>query len=145
LIEPVEFEFTVDCSVEHAWHTWATKTSSWWPRDHTRSSEEAVTITFEPRPGGRIYERTSKGVEHDWGEVLLWDPPHKLAYLWHLSGDRSQATTVTVSFSARGAATWVSIVQTGWDRLGAKGPELRRRNFAGWSGLRPLYAAACSE
>ena len=143
MIEPVEFEFTVDCSVEHAWHTWATKTSSWWPRDHTRSGEEAVTITFEPRPGGRIYERTSKGVEHDWGEVLAWEPPRRLVYSWHLRQDRADATEVEIAFAeAGGSGTAVTIVHRGWERLGARGPELRERNVRGWAGLLPHYGRA---
>ena len=48
-------------------------------------------MTFECRPGGRIFERTPDGVEHDWGEVLAWEPPHRLAYLWHLGSDRDRA------------------------------------------------------
>jgi uncharacterized protein YndB with AHSA1/START domain len=55
-------------------------------------------MTFECRPGGRIFERTPDGVEHDWGEVLAWEPPHRLAYLWHQSTDRGRATEVDISF-----------------------------------------------
>ena len=39
---------------------------------------------------GRIYERTPAGTEHDWGEVTVWEPPARLAYLWHLRPDRGR-------------------------------------------------------
>jgi len=145
-MEPIELELTVACSPEQAFEVWATKTSLWWPRDHSVSAEAGLTVTFEPRPGGRIYERTSQGVEHNWGEVLVWEPPHRLTYLWHLARDRSDATEVDVSFTgtADRAATTVTIVHHGWERLGAVGPDLRQRNRHGWAGLLPHFQqAAC--
>jgi uncharacterized protein YndB with AHSA1/START domain len=73
---------------------WATRASLWWPHGHSRSGEPGLTVTFEPRPGGRIFERTPGGAEHDWGEVLAWEPPRRLAYLWHIYGPREDATEV---------------------------------------------------
>jgi hypothetical protein len=73
--EPIEIEFEVACSPEHAFDTWANRTSMWWPPSHSMSSAPGLVVTFEPRPGGRIYERTPEGAEHDWGEVLAWEPP----------------------------------------------------------------------
>ena len=92
MTEPIEIEFEVACSPEHAFDTWANRTSMWWPHSHSMSSAPGLVVTFEPRPGGRIYERAPEGAEHDWGEVLAWEPPRRLAYLWHLGTDRSRAT-----------------------------------------------------
>ena len=64
-------------------------------------------------PGGRIYERTSEGLEYEWGEVLAWEPPHRLAYLWHIAGDKSDATEVTITFSPVGDVTSVRIISVG--------------------------------
>jgi hypothetical protein len=69
-VEPLELAFTVACPPEHAFAVWATRTSLWWPHGHSVSAEPGLAVTFEPRPGGRIYERTPGGEEHDWGEVL---------------------------------------------------------------------------
>ena len=69
-MEPLELEFTVRCDAERAFALWAEQTSRWWPHGHSVSGEPGLTVTFEPRPGGRIFERTPEGVEHDWGEVL---------------------------------------------------------------------------
>jgi len=111
--EPLELEFTVACSPAHAFEVWTARFSQWWPRGHSRSGEPDLTVTLEPRPGGRIFERTVAGVEHDWGEVLDFDPPSRLRYLWHIWGERDEATEVEVSFAPEGDATNVRIVHWG--------------------------------
>lgn len=145
MTEPLELVFDVGCSPEHAFDVWARRTTAWWPGDHTVSGEHGLTVTIEPRPGGRIYERTSSGAEHDWGEVLAWEPPARLAYLWHLGSDRRDATEVEVRFASGGTGTTVTIVHSGWDRLGSSAPERRERNSAGWDGLLPRYRDACGS
>jgi uncharacterized protein YndB with AHSA1/START domain len=106
------------------------------------SRADAAAIVFEPGPGGRIYERTPDGAEHDWGDVLEWEPPNRLVYLWHLMFDRTEATEVEVTFAARGDATAVRIRQTGWDRLGAAGAARRDRTRAGWQAVVAHYLPA---
>jgi uncharacterized protein YndB with AHSA1/START domain len=141
---PLELRFTVRCSPEHAFDTWANRTSLWRPHGHSVSADPGLTVTIEPRPGGRIFERTRAGDEHDWGEVLDWEPPRRLRYLWHLRFDREDATEVEISFAPAPDGTAVTIVHSGWERLGAKGPERRARNERGWSGLVPQYVEACA-
>ena len=98
---------------------------------------------LEGRAGGRIFERTASGVEHDWGEVTVWEPPSRLGYSWHLNRDRSDATDVEIRFIARGdAATQVEIEHRGWERLGADAELWRKRNDGGWSTLLPHYVRA---
>jgi uncharacterized protein YndB with AHSA1/START domain len=103
-MDPLELGFGVECPPERAFELWAELTTMWWPHGHSVSGEPGLTVTFEPRPGGRIYERTPAGEEHDWGEVLDWEPPHRLRYLWHLRFDRSDATEVEVTTGAAGRA-----------------------------------------
>src|ERR671926_95471 len=107
-IAPLELRFTVGCPPGHAFATWAERTSLWWPHGHSVSAEPGLTVTFEPRAGGRIYERTPDGVEHDWGEVLDWEPPRRLTYLWHLRFDRADATEVEISFARAPEGTAVA-------------------------------------
>jgi uncharacterized protein YndB with AHSA1/START domain len=142
--EPLELRFEVACSPEHAFEVWTARFSQWWPRGHSRSGASDVTVVLEPRTGGRIYERTPHGDELDWGEVLEFEPPHRLRYLWHIYGERGDATEVEVSFAAAGEATAVTIVHSGFERLGAGGDELRRRNVQGWAGLLPHFERAAS-
>jgi hypothetical protein len=144
MIEPLRLSFEVDCPIEHAFAVWTAKTSRWWPVSHTVTAEPGLEVVFEARLGGRIYERTAAGVEVDWGEITLWEPPRRLGYLWHLRTDRADATEVEITFSDQGdAKTRVEIEHRGWERLGARGPTWRDANRAGWSGLLPRFITVC--
>ena len=142
-MEPLELEFRVRCSPEHAFTTWTAETSRWWPRDHTMSGDDDLTVTIEPRPGGRIFERATDGTEHDWGEVVVWEPPARLVYLWHLSFDRADATEVEITFAPDADGSIVRIEHRGWEHLGAVAEERRARNQHGWDTLIPHFEAAC--
>lgn len=146
MIEPIRLTFEVDCPVHHAFDVWTARIAQWWPKDHTVSGEDDLTIVLERRTGGRIFERTSGGVEHDWGEVTIWEPPSRLGYKWHINRDRSDATDVEIRFVARGdAATQVEIEHSGWERLGTDGESWRDRNFGGWATLLPHYRSATAR
>jgi uncharacterized protein YndB with AHSA1/START domain len=146
VIEPLRTSFEVDCPAAHAFEVWTAKFALWWPRDHTVSGERVAEVVLEPRVGGRIFERTEAGDEHDWGEVIVWEPPRRLGYLWHLGRDRSSATEVEITFvDNHDTTTQVRIEHRGWERLGAQGQPWRDANQAGWAGLLPHFVAACSE
>jgi hypothetical protein len=133
--------FDVACSAEHAFRVWTRRIGTWWPADHTVTGRPA-RVVLECAVGGRIYERTSEGTEHDWGEVTVWEPPGRLVYLWHLRSDRADATEVEIRFIAQGAAAArVEIEHRGWERLGSAAGEWRERNQAGWQTLLPHYLA----
>ena len=102
-------------------------------------------IVLEARPGGQIYE-TSAGVKHPWGEVTVWEPPRRLAYLWHLGRDRGDATEVDVRFVDEGGdRTRIEIEHSGWERLGDTADTWRDRNRAGWDSLLPHFAQAVEK
>jgi uncharacterized protein YndB with AHSA1/START domain len=144
-VDPLTLDFTVRCTPAHAFAVWATRTSAWWPSSHSVSGDARIAVTIEPHPGGRIFERTPAGEEHDWGEVLEWEPPHRLAYLWHLRQDRADATRVEISFRPEGECTCVSIVHSGWERLGDRAEPLHDRNRRGWGGLLPHFVRAAED
>jgi hypothetical protein len=138
---PLTISFEVDCPAEHAFSVWTSRIDTWWPSDHTVSGA-ADLVVLQCGVGGRIFERTSDGTEHDWGEVTLWNPPVQLAYRWHLGADRGVATEVEVRFIAQGAATTrIEIEHRGWEQLGAAAEEWRDRNRAGWDTLLPHFVA----
>jgi len=141
VIEPLRIEFDVECSPDHAFETWTRKATSWWPPEHTGSHERGARIVFEPRVRGRIFERTPDGEEIEWGEIVEWDPPRRLRYLWHIATDPQHATErpdrvpPRASRDARGDRAWRLA-------LGDIGQAWRDANQAGWDGVLPSYAEA---
>lgn len=144
MIEPLRLSLVVQCPAGHAFTVWTAKTSRWWPVSHTVTEEAGLEVLFEPRVGGRIFERTPAGAEVDWGEVTAWDPPRRLGYLWHLNVDRSDATDVEITFVDQGDnTTRVEIEHRGWERLGDRGQTWRDRNHVGWGGVLSHFVEAC--
>lgn len=139
MIEPLRIGFDVQCSLDHAFTTWTLRINHWWPADHTVTGRADAEVVLEPRVGGRIFERTPEGTEHEWGEVTVWDPPNRLGYLWHMRRDRADATQVEIRFQADGPTTRVEVEHTGWERLGAAAQEWRDRNVGGWTSLAPHF------
>ncbi len=145
MIEPIRLAFEVACPPDHAFEVWTGRIGTWWPADHTVSGEPGLAVVLEPRRGGRIYERTAAGVEHDWGQVTVWEPPGRFAYLWHIGRDRADATEVEIRFVGRGGdATLVEIEHRGWEALGDEATSWRERNGGGWASLLPHYVAAAT-
>jgi uncharacterized protein YndB with AHSA1/START domain len=144
MIEPLRLSFVVACRPEHAFATWTRKASSWWPIEHTASHESGTEIVFEPREGGRIFERTPSGDEIEWGQVVAWDPPRRLRYLWHIATEPRNATDVEIVFrELPDSSTQVEIEHSGWDGLGELGQAWRDANHAGWDGVLPWYTESC--
>jgi len=142
MIEPIRLSIEVGCPTDRAFWVWTEQIDRWWPADHTVTGTDDLVVVLEPRTGGRIFERTPGGIEHDWGEITLWEPPSRLGYLWHLRRDRADATEVEIRFAPAGEdRTRVDIEHRGWEALGAEGETWRDRNRGGWATLLPWYLA----
>ncbi len=138
--EPLEFAFEVDCRPATAFSMWTTRASMWWPPDHSVSGDRGLEVVFEEGVGGRIFERTPSGVEHQWGRITTWEPPSRLAYTWHLRFAPEDATDVEIRFVDVGEGrTRVEIVHDGWERLGERAPQRREGNRVGWTSIFPHF------
>ena len=81
-------EIEVDCPQGKAFAFFVEQIGSWWPLD-TKSigASKAMTAVIETEVGGRWFERGEDGVECDWGQVLAYDPPSRLALSWQIGAD----------------------------------------------------------
>lgn len=144
----VRREVTVNAPPDRAFSVFTERFDAWWPRSHHIGAAEMREGVLEPREGGRWYERGVDGSECDWGEVLAWDPPHRLVLSWHINcdwtydPDPARASEVEVTFTPTGDGTRVELVHRNFERHGAGGDELRRSvaGSGGWGGLLELYA-----
>lgn len=141
--EPLEFAFEVACRPAAAFAMWTTRASMWWPADHSVSGEPGLTVVFEARAGGRIFERTPSGAEHQWGRIRAWEPPSRLAYTWYLRFAPEDATDVEIRFVDAGEVrTRVEIVHGGWEHLGGGATQRREGNRLGWTSVFPHFVEA---
>ena len=143
---PLTLSFDVACSVEHAFEVWTAGIGSWWPSDHTVTGRSDLVVVLRGGVGGRIYERTADGVEHDWGEVTVWKPPTQLPTCgicgatapmpprWR-SDSWPGATAPPGSRSSTAAGSGSA----------SAGAEWREQNQAGWQTLLPHYRDAIAK
>lgn len=144
-MEPIVVEFDVSAPPEHAFHIWTDRCAMWWPKSHSMSQADGFDVVFEPRVGGRVYERGADGAEYEWGEVSIWDPPHRLEYLWHIFLDRGKATTVSVTFTPTASGTAVRLENSGFEVFGDLAEERAGRVGGAWQSLTAGYRQAVPE
>jgi uncharacterized protein YndB with AHSA1/START domain len=141
-MDPIVVEFDVTATVEHAFRMWTDECTLWWPRSHIMSQADGFQVVFEPFAGGRVYESGVDGEEHEWGEVTIWDPPHRVEYWWHIFLDRDKATKVNVTFTASNGATTVRLVNSGFEVFGDGAEDRMDRVGGAWSGITQQYREA---
>ena len=133
-IDPVVKTIMVPLDPDRAFALFFEGMASWWPLDtHSLHGAKAVTVQVECREGGRIYERTEAGTESDWGEIVVWEPPHRAVYNWHPGYVDEAATEVEVRFTPQGRLTRVDVEHRGWENLGERAAVTRADYDAGWN------------
>jgi uncharacterized protein YndB with AHSA1/START domain len=137
---------TVVCSVEHAFATFTEGIDAWWPLStHSVGKRRARRAVVEGKTGGRIYEVWDDGAEHEWGSVLVWEPPRRVVYSWQPNPERPAPTEVEVRFVSEGDGTRVELEHRGWERLGDVAAEAREGYESGWDTVLGAYAARAGE
>jgi uncharacterized protein YndB with AHSA1/START domain len=141
-VDPIRRTVQVDAPVEDAWVVFTARIASWWPvKTHSLGKELVDTLVLEPRVGGRFYEVREDGSQVDWGTVLTWEPPARLAVEWTVaSDDGEQPTEWEVRFSAENGGTRVDLEHRGWERLSVDGDERRASYDGGWPGVLAAFA-----
>ena len=131
----------VDVPVETAFRVFTEQAGSWWPlATKSVGHEEAEDLVFEPRVGGRVHERLRSGEEHEWGEILAWDPPERLVFTWHPGRSPETSQEVEVRFSASGEGTRLELEHRGWERLVKSADEIPEHYSSGWDEVLDRFA-----
>ncbi|MFO0739878.1 MAG: SRPBCC family protein [Labilithrix sp.] len=143
----VKKSVVVNVPIAHAFEVFTKRFDLWWPRAHHIGKVDMKEAIMEPHEGGRWYEKGVDGSECDWGKVLTWAPPGKVALSWHLQGDWSydpdpaHASRIEVTFTEESGRTRVELVHSGIER--AKGGQALHDGVSaegGWASLLDLFA-----
>jgi uncharacterized protein YndB with AHSA1/START domain len=119
-LEPVRQSVQVDCAPDEAFRLFTERIGEWWPLSSysTGGEDAAETCVIEPWPGGRVYERSRTGEEHDWGSVVDWDPPRHLRLRWDPAGTGDSREAVAVEFEVERDGTRVTLTHSDWQAAG---------------------------
>ena len=147
-IPPLTGTVTVDVPVDEAFRVFTDAFGSWWPAEYHIGQADMATAILEPREGGRWYEQGTDGSECDWGQVLAWEPPHRLVVSWQINGqwqydpDPEHASEIEARFTADGPGqTTVEVEHRYFDRLvGGQAIHDAIRGGGGWALLLDGFA-----
>ena len=132
-LEPVIKKVLVPGEPGVVFELFTARTGEWWPlSSHSVGGDDAVDVRIEPRLGGRVYEVTGDGGEHEWGRVTGWEPAARVAFTWYPGMSSSQATHVEITFRHSGEDTELTLVHDGWAARGIDGEEMRQSYDSGW-------------
>lgn len=113
---PIRQATVVRSDADHAFGVFVRTLGVWWPVQPFSAGQEQVRdVTLEPRLGGRIYETWQDGTVREWGELLVWQPPHRFTMTWTCT---PAPTEVELTFTPLGPAlTRVAVEHRGWEAL----------------------------
>ena len=81
----VRHEVVVNAPIERAFSVFTDDFGSFKPREHNLLSVEIAETVFEPRAGGRLYDRGVDGSECNWARVLVYEPPDRVVISWDIN------------------------------------------------------------
>jgi uncharacterized protein YndB with AHSA1/START domain len=140
----VRTQIVVDAPAEKAFRLFTERFDQIKPREHNMLGVDIAESVFEPKAGGRVYDRGVDGSECQWGRVLAYEPPARILFSWDISPqwqietDLSRSSEVEVRFIAEtGDRTRVELEHRHLDRHGESWQGLAQGvgSEGGW----PLY------
>ena len=140
----VSHSIVVEAPIERAFRVFTEDFDQVKPREHNMLEVPIAETVFEPRAGGRLYDRGADGSEFQGGRVLAFEPPNRVVFSWDLNPqwqlepDIEKTSEVEVRFIAESEQrTRVELEHRKLDRHG-EGWEGERDAVGGGGGW-PLY------
>ena len=135
-IRPVHKSVTVKASAERAFRIFTEGVDTWWPRAHHIGKSPMKKAVIEGRAGGRCFTEQIDGTDCDWGQVLVWEPPHRLVMAWQVTPawdyepDVAKSSEVVVRFTPElDGSTRVDLEHRHLERHGAGWAPCARRSI----------------
>jgi uncharacterized protein YndB with AHSA1/START domain len=136
IIPPVQKSIRIARAQADVFRLYTAHYGKWWPLNtHSIGGEKAINAVMEPRKGGRLYEEWNDGTIKPYGEVLVWEPPHRVVHSWYVGHPPHEASEVELRFVALSAReTMVELEHRNWETMaGDRAAEVRERYNNGWN------------
>ena len=146
----VRTQITIEAPIERAFNVFTADFGRFKPLEHNLLGVEIAETVFEPRAGGRLYDRGVDGSECHWARVLTYEPPTRVVFSWDLNPqwqvetDLERTSEVEVRFIAETSErTRVELEHRNIDRHGEGWRSVRDAvdSEGGW----PLYLRRFAE
>jgi uncharacterized protein YndB with AHSA1/START domain len=104
----IHHQITVDAPIERAFKVFTEDFGAFKPREHNVLGVEIAETVFEPRAGGRLFDRGVDGSECAWARVLAYEPPGRVVFSWDITPrwqvetDPEKTSEVEIRFIAEG-------------------------------------------
>jgi uncharacterized protein YndB with AHSA1/START domain len=103
------------------WWPWKGKEASYsWAPEGVQPSE----IHFEPKLGGRYFERFADGSEYEIGRITVYEPPNHLAFSWSGRDWPEGDSLFELSFDAAEDGTLLTLKHSGFEIFGDEAEEM---------------------
>jgi uncharacterized protein YndB with AHSA1/START domain len=146
----VRTSIVVEAPIERAFSVFTEDFGRFKPPEHNLLAVEIAETVFEPRVGGRLYDRGVDGTECHWARVLAYEPPNRVVFSWDISPqwqietDLEKTSEVEVRFVGEAPErTRVELEHRNLERHG-EGWEGVREGVGGGEGW-PLYLQRYAE
>lgn len=145
----VRVDIVVEAPIDRAFVVFTEGLGTWFPPEYNLLPVPIAERVFEPRVGGRVYDRGTDGTECHWADVLAYEPPVRVVISWNISPrwqietDVSKRSEVEVRFIAETAdRTRVELEHRHLDRHGNGWQQQRTELGAegGWPGCLRRFA-----
>ena len=81
----VRSEVVVNAPIDRAFSVFTEKFDRIKPREHNMLGCDIAESVFEPKVGGRVYDRGVDGSECQWARVLAFEPPDRIVFTWDIN------------------------------------------------------------
>lgn len=140
--DPIIKQLTVPLSVAEAFALFTTEMGTWWPVATHSVKGLKSKVSFPSHKGGDIIETDEDGTTHVWGTLIAYDPGGYLSFSWHPGREASEATVVSVTFTATSDGTFVELTHGGFDILGPTADAVSTSYLKGWDLVLGCYMSA---
>jgi hypothetical protein len=134
---PITHEYALACTAERAFTVYAGRIGEWWDPRYTANADTLRAVTIEPRVGGRVYATHDDIGEHEWGEVIVWEPGRRLVHTFTLAQDPQHPSEVAVELVPADGGCTLRFAHGGWTLASAEA----RRKFGDWPVMLDRFAA----
>jgi Activator of Hsp90 ATPase homolog 1-like protein len=136
-LSPISHRYELRCSPAYAFEIYTQRIGTWWDPVYTRDASTYVTLTIEPRVGGRVFATHAGSGDDEFGRVTRWEPGDTFAATSILAQSPEAPSLITVRFGPSTNGCVVHFEHGGWTQANAE----FRSKFTQWPVLLDRFAA----